>query len=716
MRKDKGLNSDLDRLPQLTWLLFLKFIDDLEQEDEAKAALGGQRHRPLIPAPYRWRDWAGRADGITGDALISFINNDEAVRPDGTRGPGLFAALRTLQGIAGGDRRDVVARVFRGTANRMQSGYLLKDLVDRLNDVHFTSSDDLHTLGRIYEEMLREMRDAAGDAGEFYTPRPLIRLIVELVRPRIGEVIFDPACGTGGFLVEALEHLKSQAKTVADVRTIQTRSIRGQEAKALPYLLCEMNLLLHRLDHPDVQYGNSLAINLAEVGDDSRVDVILTNPPFGGEEERGIAQGFPADMQTRETALLFLQLIMRRLRRPGASASKGGRAAVIVPNSTLFADGVAARIKHQLLREFNLHTIVRLPYGVFEPYTDIPTNILFFDRRGPTKNVWFYTHPLPAARRKRKQPKYTKAEPLEFAEFAPLLEWWNDRKETDQAWSVPVEKLIKSDVDGRVEAVNLDISHPASATQVGDTRASSALLQDIRSKTDFVLSSIERLASAETVSEEQLRESVDACVAAHQEISASADALQESFLEELFRPVQDQLVPLGSVLKKVGRRVVIQPGRKYALAGVYGKGRGLIFRNTFEAHETAYSEMYELRESDVVFSKLKVWEGAVTVVPKEGHGRLVSSEFPTYEIDRSQVLPEYLDVWFKRPPLWRELFKRVRGIAGRKIRVTPSTFESVSLPRPSIEVQAELVRAARLRLLRLQGIAAVLNRRSSKSF
>src|SRR3989454_3639685 len=386
MRKDKGLNGDLDRLPMLTWVMFLKFLDDMEQIREQEAALAGKKFRPAIEPPYRWRDWAAKEAGITGDELIAFINNDEAVRPDGTRDVGLFAYLRGLQGANGRDRRDVIATVFKGTVNRMINGYLLRDVINKVNDIHFTSSDEIQTLGHLYESMLKEMRDAAGDSGEFYTPRPVVRFMVEVINPRLGEVILDPACGTGGFLLESFKHLEKQCKTVEDRQVLQTESIFGGEAKPLPYLLAQMNLVLHGLESPKIDPLNSLRFPLREIGDKDRVDIIMTNPPFGGEEERGILSNFPEDKQTAETALLFLQLIMRKLRRP-VGGSKGGRCGMVVPNGVLFGDGVCARIKEELLKEFNLHTIVRLPNGVFAPYTSIPTNLLFFDRTGPTKHI-----------------------------------------------------------------------------------------------------------------------------------------------------------------------------------------------------------------------------------------------------------------------------------------------------------------------------------------
>lgn len=461
MRKDKGLNGDLDRLPMLTWIMFLKFLDDMEQIREEESRIAGKRFRPAIEVPYRWRDWAAKTDGgITGPELLTFINQEEAVRPDGKRGAGLFAYLRSLEST-NGDRRDIIAKVFEGTVNRMVSGYLLRDVINKVNDIHFTSRDEIQTLGQLYESMLREMRDAAGDSGEFYTPRALVKFIVTVIDPRLGDIVLDPAAGTGGFLVEAFEHLKKQCKKAEDINGLQHGALHGIEPKTLPYLLCQMNLLLHGLEYPEIDPGNALRFPLREIGDRDRVDVIVTNPPFGGEEERGILSNFPEDKQTAETALLFLQLIMRKLRRP-IGGHKAGRCGMVVPNGVLFGDGVAARIKEELLKEFNLHTIVRLPNGVFAPYTSIPTNLLFFDRSGPTKEIWYYEQPLPEGRK-----NYTKTAPIQFEEFDELIAWWgrpnraDKREENDSAWKVSAAEILASgcNLDRRNPRAKEDITH-----------------------------------------------------------------------------------------------------------------------------------------------------------------------------------------------------------------------------------------------------------------
>ncbi len=433
MRKDAGLSTDVDRIPQLSWILFLKCFDDLEQR---RMLLEG-RYRDVIDAPYRWRDWAADEDrGRTGDELLNFVNGD------------LFPALRGLVGTREADQRDVLAAIFRETYNRMLSGYLLRDVVNLVDGINFNSSDDIHTLSHLYESMLREMRDAAGTNGEFYTPRPVVRFMVERVAPRIGETLYDPAAGTCGFLVEAYEYMKQQQRTLDDRQTLQTGALYGTEKKPMPYLLGMMNLLLHGIEYPNLVRDNSLARPLTEIGDRQRYDIIITNPPFGGEEEAGIQANFPDGTRTSETALLFLQFIMRSLKRSHED-KPGGRCALVLPNGPLFAGGVAARLKQELLENFNLHTVVRLPNGVFAPYTNISTNLLFFQRDGPTEEIWYYELPIAEGRK-----QYTKTRPIQDADFDECRALWADRPTTDHSWRVPAGQVADSDY-------NLDIKNPA---------------------------------------------------------------------------------------------------------------------------------------------------------------------------------------------------------------------------------------------------------------
>ncbi len=424
MRKDAGLNGDLDRIPQLAWLLFLKAFDGQEEIREVV----DNNFQPAIVAPYRWRDWAADPNGRTGKVLLDFVNLE------------LLPYLRGLSGTGAHDPRDVLAAVFKETNNRMLSGYLLRDVVNKVHSINFTSSDDIHTMAHLYESLLREVRDAAGDSGEFYTPRPIIRFMVDRVDPRLGEVVLDPGSGTNGFLVEALQHQAPQVRTVQQRRELHN-NLRGIEKKPLPFLLGVMNLVLHGVGQPNIARANALAMPITQISKGQRVDVVLTNPPFGGAEEASIQANFPSGRQTAETAWLFLQLVIRQLR-------DGGRCGIVVPHSVLFGGGVGARIKEQLLAECNLHTVVRLPEGVFEPYTAIPTNLLFFDKTGPTEEVWFYEIRPPEGRK-----KYSKTRPMRYEEFADCQAWWGDRRETDRAWRVPAATI-------KANGYNLDLRNP----------------------------------------------------------------------------------------------------------------------------------------------------------------------------------------------------------------------------------------------------------------
>lgn len=431
MRKDAGLNGELDRLPQLAWLLFLRAYDDFEEARQVT----DRDYKPAIEGDFRWSHWARGT--ITGDPLLAFVNAQ------------LIPHLRGLQGSGKpGDPRDTLAQIFADVNNRMLSGYLFKDLISQLDKISFANRDDIHTMAHLYESMLKEMRDAAGDSGEFYTPRPLVRFIVDMVDPQVGETVLDPAMGTAGFLVEAYEHLMEGAST-ARQREIVKASVRGIEKKPMPLLLAQMNLLLHEIDEPQVVRQNALQIPMRELRS-APADVILTNPPFGGEEEQSILTNFPAAMRTSETVWLFLQSVMARLEK---SKARPARCGIVVPNSVLFDQGIGAKIKAHLMEHFNLHTVIRLPNGVFAPYTLIPSNVLFFDKGKQDDHVWFYEHPLPEGRK-----NYTKTKPLAFDEFEACEKWWGGlaregRVQTDQAWQVSVADIVAG-------GFNLDLQNP----------------------------------------------------------------------------------------------------------------------------------------------------------------------------------------------------------------------------------------------------------------
>ncbi|MBL9044896.1 MAG: SAM-dependent DNA methyltransferase [Myxococcales bacterium] len=424
MRKDAGTYGDAQRLEQLGWMFFLKIFDDREKEIE----LLRDDYRSPLPQYMRWSSWATNEEGITGDKLLNFINND------------LLPNLKTLGG-ASKDKLSALIRTTFGDANNyMKNGTLMRQVINKICGINFNASDDRHTFGDIYEKLLKDLQ-SAGNAGEFYTPRAVTQFIVEQVNPRLGESVMDPACGTGGFLVCAIEHLRKQAKTDADERRIQD-CFTGIEKKHLPHILCRTNMLLHGIDVPsNILHDNTLSRPLKDWSLKERVDVVVTNPPFGGMEEDGIESNFPTEFRTRETADLFLVLLMRILK-------DGGRAGLVLPDGTLFGEGVKTRIKEALLSECNLHTIVRLPNGVFNPYTGIRTNLLFFEKGTPTREVWYYEHPYPSGAK-----SYNKTKPIRIEEFEPERAWWNHRVENEQAWRVPIEQI-------KAGNYNLDLKNP----------------------------------------------------------------------------------------------------------------------------------------------------------------------------------------------------------------------------------------------------------------
>jgi len=427
MRKDVGVDGDAQRISQIVWLLFLKIFSDKEVEWEATEP----NYVSPLQTRFQWKNWAANDEGMTGEELIDFVNNN------------LFPALKALAVTAGvSPRGKVVGGIFEDAYNYMKSGHLLKQVINTIEgDVDFNSSQNRHLFGDIYENLLSDLQ-SAGNAGEYYTPRAVTQFMVDIIDPQLGESVLDPACGTGGFLVNVIEHLRKQVKTPKDDKLLQ-KAIHGVEKKPLPHMLATTNMMLHGIDVPtNIRHDNTLSKSLVKYGPKDRVACIITNPPFGGMEEDGIERNFPRKYQTRETADLFMALIMHLL-KPGI-----GRAAVVLPDGFLFGEGVKATIKKELLTDFNLHTIVRLPNGVFSPYTGIKTNILFFDKDGPTKDVWFFEHPYPEGYK-----SYSKSRPLTIKEFDREKKWWNKREENEYAWKVSAKEIADKNY-------NLDINNP----------------------------------------------------------------------------------------------------------------------------------------------------------------------------------------------------------------------------------------------------------------
>lgn len=437
MREDVGVDGDVQRLGQLVWMLFLKVVDDRETELAALASLGGQTFKSPIPEKFRWRNWAANDEGMTGDELKNFIDNQ------------LFPALQNLAVENDDPRTRVVQNVFADAYNYMKSGGLIRKIINQIQKgFDFNKSKERHAFGDIYEQLLRDLQ-AAKNSGEFYTPRAVTTFMAQMIDPQLGESVLDPACGTGGFLTSAIEYKRENYVQTADDEKILQNSIHGIEKKPLPHLLCTTNMILHGIDVPvQIRRDNTLSYPLISWGADKRVDVILTNPPFGGTEEQGIEKNFPSKFQTRETADLFMILIIQLLKAHG-------RATVVLPDGFMFGEGIKTAIKEKLMEDCNLHTIVRLPKSVFAPYTSISTNILFFTKGKKTEHVWFYEHQLPQGVK-----AYNKTKPLQLKEFDSLKAWWGSerdgfasRVENEQAWKVSLQSIIDRNY-------NLDIKNP----------------------------------------------------------------------------------------------------------------------------------------------------------------------------------------------------------------------------------------------------------------
>ncbi|WP_241287355.1 class I SAM-dependent DNA methyltransferase [Chryseobacterium indologenes] len=423
MRKDEGVDGDAQRISQMVWMLFMKIFADKELEWK----ISRKEYKSPIPEKLKWENWAGNENGLVGDDLIKFINEE------------LFPGLKSIPSTSD-DQSIIIKSVFNDTYNYMRSGNLFRQVINEFNKIDFSSKNkDIHVFNEIYESILKELQ-SAGSSGEFYTPRAVTQFMVEMINPQIGESILDPACGTGGFLTCSLEQLSLQKDFDRASLKVQT-SIRGVEKKPLPHLLCTTNLILHGIEKPAVTRGNLLSIPYDSWREKDQVDIILSNPPFGGQEEDGTEKNFPEEFRTKETADLFLTLIIYILK-------KKGRAAVVLPDGSLYGNGIKTRIKQELLKKCNLHTIIRLPNGVFNPYTSIKTNILFFEKGKATKEIWYYDMPLP-----NDVKNFNKNRTIAIEDFNLIKKWWSNRVENDNAWKVNIDSIITSNY-------NLDIKNP----------------------------------------------------------------------------------------------------------------------------------------------------------------------------------------------------------------------------------------------------------------
>lgn len=404
MRNDAGVDGDAQRISQMTWMFFLKVYDAKEMEWE----FYDENYKSLIPEELKWRNWAvddHTNNTITGDKLLDLVNNK------------LFPTLKNLDINENTPLKQRIAKyVFEDAYNYMKDGVLLRQVINVINEIDFSEYKERHEFGTIYETILRSLQ-SAGNAGEFYTPRAVTDFMVKMIDPKLGETVADFACGTGGFLTSTLKYLEPQKKTADDVDKYNN-TIYGIEKKPLPYLLCITNMLIHDVDEPKVYHMNSLEKNVRDYKEKDKFDIILMNPPYGGSEKDAVKNNFPADLRSSETADLFMNVIMYRLK-------KNGRCAVIIPDGFLFGeDNAKVAIKTKLLNEFNLHTIIRMPHSVFAPYTSITTNILFFDNTHPTENTWVYRMDMPNGYK-----NFSKTKPIQLEHFNPVVEWWNNRQE-----------------------------------------------------------------------------------------------------------------------------------------------------------------------------------------------------------------------------------------------------------------------------------------------
>ena len=460
MREDHGVDGDAQRLSQLCWMLFLKIFDEKEEEAE----LLNSNYKSPIPQNLRWRNFAKNSEGITGDNLLNFINNE------------LFPKLKNLNfSIQENEAGFIVKSVFEDSFNYMKDGTLIRKVINKINEINFNRKADSDQFGKIYEDLLQSLQ-SAGNAGEFYTPRALTKFVVDVVNPKLGEKVFDPACGTGGFLTSVIEHVrKNDVHTIEDEKLIK-ETIKGVEFKPLPHMLCITNMMLHGINSPtNISHDDSLSRPIKDISASDKVDVIVANPPFGGSVKDGILANFSKSYQTKETADLFLVLFLKLLKDQG-------RAGIVLPDGSLTGDGVKARIRQDLLTECNLHTIIRLPNSVFAPYATVATNLLFFTKGSPTKEIWYYEHRLPEG-----QKAYSKTKPIELKEFEEIKKWWNKRVESDVAWKVGINEIVARNFD-------LDIKNPNKKEELQEFSSAELIkmLEDSFDETKKILAEIKK--------------------------------------------------------------------------------------------------------------------------------------------------------------------------------------------------------------------------------
>jgi type I restriction enzyme M protein len=675
MRKDAGVDGDAQRIGQLGWMLFLKIYSDLELETE----LEDTKYKSPIPKKFRWESWADESvagkDSLTGDVLINFINNE------------LFLKLKELDlssftGQAR-ERGALLISVFDDAYNYMKNGTLLRQVINKINqDIDYNSVETRHLFGDIYEQILRDLQNA-GNAGEYYTPRAVTQFAIEMVNPQLGEIVLDPACGTGGFLTGAFEHMKKQVKKPAELKALKN-SIRGVEKKPLPHVLCATNMMVHGIEVPsNIINDNTLAKPLRDYGKSDQVDVIITNPPFGGVEEDGIESNFPAEFRTKETADLFLVLVMELLK-------DGGRSAIVLPDGTLFGEGVKTKIKKKMLEECNLHTIVRLPKSVFAPYTSITTNILFLTKGEPTEKIWYYEHKLPEGYK-----AYSKTKPMRISEFQEIRNWWINRSENEQAWLVDKSEIVKRNF-------NLDIKNPNAPTEVHLDSAtiydkytnSIAELEDIQGKLVRYLDSTVQKSDEDKLSKEQLQLFLSR--------NSAVSHLRKYILElAVSGKLHSSKRWEASTLEEIAAQPIIDgdwveskdqdPNGEIRLTQLADIGVG-IFKNRsnrFINRETANRlKCTKLEKDDVLIARLPDPIGRACLFPGLDQDCITVVDVAIVKTLRDKVLPEYLVLLFNSPSMNQRILDQSAGTTRQRVATGKLKKLKIEFPVSTNEQQA----------------------------
>jgi len=643
MRQDRGISGDAQRLEQLGWMLFLKIIDDKDQELEILK----DDYESVIPEKFQWRNWASDPEGITGDELLDFIDSNAQDNK------GLFATLRELTSMKNPKRAAIVKEVFEGSNNYMKSGYEMRKVINKLNEIDFNNSEDKHIFGDIYESILQELRDA-GNKGEYYTPRAVTQLMTQMTDPKLGEKVLDPAAGTGGFLTAAIDHIRANyVKTVDDEHILQ-KSITGWELKPVAYVLGLTNLILHEMDVPDYVYKDSLKTEYNSIGRKDQVDVILANPPFGASIADGAETNFPATFRTKESADLFVVLMLQLLKPKG-------RAAIVLPDGSIKGEGIKAKILKKLMSECNLHTIIRLPSTSFFPAT-VSTNLLFFDKGSPTKEIWFYQHHFPKG-----QKSYSITKPLEFKEFQPLIEWWENRVENENAWKVDVNNLNNW---------SLDIKHPA--IKINDKVDLKETVNSIDSVLGFFSKSIQEI-----------------------NINKVPNIKKKSY-------------QIKDFLTRIKVPIDIKDDEKYKRVTIKTNHKGILLRDVEIGSKIGTKKQFLIKKGDFILSKIDARNGAFGIIPDELDGAIITGNFWTYRINDKIINAEWF-LFFTHSFNFIEICKDSSTGSTHRKYLNEETFLNQTISVPELNEQRNIVEKINT-IMKLKKLSKELNSLSADLF